>query len=101
MADLATPNSVQDLAPAAQRTSEEYIDVITAEQNDDILPQGFTHVPALHRIPHFPMNTTTFSLDLHHDYFLGCAVTWMMFIINHIVFNVKWISPSLMRSLWK
>ena len=47
------------------------------------------------------MNTTTFTLDLHHDYFLGCAVTWMTFIINHIVFQVNWISPSSMRSLWR
>ena len=101
MADLETPNSVNDLAPAAPRTSEEYVDVIVAEQNDHILPHGFTHVPALHRIPHFPMNTTTFVLDLHHDFFLGCAVTWMTMIINRIVFGLRWISASSLRSLWK
>ena len=101
MTDLATPNLVADMAPAAPRTSEEYIDVIAAEENDEILPHGFTHVPALHHIPHFPMNTTTFSLDLHHDYFLGCAVTWMTIITNRIVFDLKWISASSMKSLWR
>ena len=101
MADLATPNSVQDMAPAAPRTSAEYIDVIAAEANDEILPHGFTHVPALHRIPYFPMNTTTFSLDLHHDFFLGCAVTWMTIITNRIVFDLQWISASSMKTLWK
>ena len=101
MADLATPKSVQDMAPAEPRTSEEYIDVIAAEANDLMLPYGFTHVPALHRIPWFPMNTTTFSLDLHHDFFLGCAVTWMTIITNRIVFDLQWISASSMKSLWK
>ena len=29
----------------------------------------------------------------HNNYFLGCAVTWMTFIMNHIIFNSKSISP--------
>ena len=101
MADLANANSADDLSSGANRTSQEYMEVIVAESNNDILPHGFTNVPALHRIPYFAMNTTTFSLDLDHDFFLGCAVTWMTIIVNHLVFQLQWVSPSTLKTLWK
>ena len=101
MADLNNANSADDLYSDAHRTSEEYMEVIAASSNNDILPHGFTNVPVLHKIPYFYMNTTTFAPDLDHDYFLGCCVTWMTIIVHRIVFDLQWVSPSTLVTLWK
>ena len=101
MADLATANTAASLSTAAIRTPQEYMEVIRAEANDDILPHGFTSVPVLHNIPYIHPNTNIYCLDLDHDFFLGCAVTWMTIIVNRIVFDLQWISPMSLRNRWK
>ena len=101
MADLATANTAASLSTAAIRTPQEYMEVIRAEANDDILPHGFTSVPVLHNIPYIHPNTNIYCLDLDHDFFLGCAVTWITIIVNRIVFDLQWISPMSLRNRWK
>ena len=62
MADLANANSADYLSSGANQTSQEYMEVIAAKSNNDILPHSITNVRALHRIPYFLMKTTTFSI---------------------------------------
>ena len=101
MADLATANTAANMSSADIRTSQEYLEVIIAGNNNDIFPYGFTSVPALHKIPYMHLNTTIYCVDLDHDFFLGCAVTWMTTIVNVIVFQLQWISPMSLKLLLK
>ena len=101
MADLATANTAANMSSADIRTSQEYLEVIIAGNNNDILPYGFTSVPALHKITYIDLNRTIYCVDLDHDFFLGCAVTWITTIVNVIVFQLQWISPMSLKLVLK
>ena len=101
MSGLQNVNRAADLCTGEERTTLEYEETIEKALNNEQLSYGFTNMPSFHTIPYLPKNTSSFTLDVDHDFYIGCALHWMVFIINQIVFQLKWLSPSLMIAAWK
>ena len=101
MSGLQNVNRAADLCTGEERTSLEYEETIEKALNNEQLSYGFTNMPSFHTIPYLPKNTSSFTLDVDHDFYIGCALHWMGFIINKIVFELNWLSPSTMIAAWK
>ena len=101
MSELPAVASAADFMTGVDRTALEFQETITAAENEEPLQHGFVSMPAFHTIPFFPMHSSTFTLDVDHDFYIGCALHWMVAIINKIVFKLNWLTPSLMIAVWK
>ena len=101
MAELRSVNSAEDFQTGADRTALEYEETISAALNGETLRHGFTSMPSFHTIPFLPRNSTTYTLDVDHDFYIGCALHWMVAIINNLIYELNWLSPTTMVACWK